>query len=193
MIKHTEADRHQHLSNQCFLSLEQTKTGSTTRTAAAFFLQQGGGLGRHSSPSTPGSYHQAALARRRIRMSPSSSSLSSSRILPRNSLQLLSLSLLLVLILLPDKYNVLAFLSSGEFTTRQRDRRRPSSPPSTCGSPFAPTQLHAVRRSLPVKPLQRRHSQIPVPRPGSDLLSLKTNQRLSGTVVGMYEGRYVSI
>lgn len=45
----------------------------------------------------------------------------------------------------------------------------------------------------PARPPQRPHSQVPVQAPGQhDLPSLRTNQQLSGRVLGVYEGRCVA-
>jgi hypothetical protein len=50
---------------------------------------------------------------------------------------------------------------------------------------FTPTTM---RLPLPGRPPQRKTSKVPVDKPGVDLMSLQRNQKLHGSVVGMYEG-----
>lgn len=54
-----------------------------------------------------------------------------------------------------------------------------------------PPALHAFlvpTMRVPHAPPQRKHSSLPVPKPGMDLGSLLVNQQLSGSVVSLYDG-----
>jgi hypothetical protein len=43
---------------------------------------------------------------------------------------------------------------------------------------------------VPIRPPQRPHSKVPIKAPGQhNLPSLQTNQRLTGAVLGVYDGR----
>lgn len=65
--------------------------------------------------------------------------------------------------------------------------------PTTTVRPRGPAPLRMLART-PARPPQRPHSKVPVSAPGPhDLPSLTTNQRLTGKVLGVYEGRYVRI